>query len=46
MDHGRIAPNRRVLRGSKISAKQLAQLEAKSEKARMVIPMLRPTALL
>ena len=45
MDHGRIAPNRHVLRRRKISAKLLAQLEAKSEKARLVIPMLRPTAL-
>ena len=45
MDHGRIAPNRQILRGSKLSAKLLAQLEAKSEKTRLVIPMVRPTVL-
>ena len=45
MDHGRFAPNKRVLRGDKLSAKPLAQLEAKSEKAGMVVPMPRPTML-
>jgi hypothetical protein len=42
MDHGRIAPSRRVLRRRKISEKRLAQLEAKSEKTSLVIPMPRP----
>ena len=45
MDNGRFDPDKRVLRGGKLSAKLLAQLEAKSEKARLAIPMLRPTAL-
>jgi hypothetical protein len=45
MNHDRFVPNKRVLRRDKLSAKPLVQLEAKSEKAGMAVPMLRPTML-